>query len=357
MSKNKKLTYFQDKWLDKSSEFHLWLCKATENTEAKCRLCKSTFSLSNMGVRALKCHAETKSHQKLVQDQLKISTFFEKRRNVSKESSEKTDSFSNKTVDACSSSSEEVVIVKPSSSQSTIPISFQDGGKLNAEIRWVLKHVVSGYSDNSVTDSIDLFKVMFPDSKIAPLMELGKDKLKYLANYGIAPYFQEILKEEVSTSEWFSISYDESLNKSVQESEMDLVLRYWDDMIEKVQVRYWDSMFLGHTKAVDLLKSINDGLTGLDLSRQIQLSMDGPNVNWKVLSEMKKEREEAGLSKLVDIGSCNLHIVHGALQTATEETGWKLKAVLKGSFQLFKDSPARRDDFISVTGSTTFTLL
>ena len=51
--------------------------------------------------------------------------------------------------------------------QGTIPFTFQDGGKLNAEIRWVLKHVVSGYSDNSVKDSVNVFKAMFLDSKIS----------------------------------------------------------------------------------------------------------------------------------------------------------------------------------------------
>ena len=41
----------------------------------------------------------------------------------------------------------------------TIPFTFQDGGKLNAEIGCTVKHVVSGYSDHSVTDSVTLFSV------------------------------------------------------------------------------------------------------------------------------------------------------------------------------------------------------
>ena len=53
-------------------------------------------------------------------------------------------------------------------------------------------------------------------------------------------------------------------------------------------------MFLGHTTPIDLSKRINDGLTDLDLPKQIQLSMDGASVYWKLLCEIKKEREEAG---------------------------------------------------------------
>jgi len=48
-------------------------------------------------------------------------------------------------------------------------------------------------------------------------------------------------------------------------------------------------MFLGHATAADLLKNIKDVLSGFDLSKQIQLSMDGPSVNRQVLSDMRKE--------------------------------------------------------------------
>ena len=62
------------------------------------------------------------------------------------------------------------------------------------------------YSDNSVTGSVNLFHSMFPDSKIASIMELDKDKLKYVVNYVIAPYFPQSLREQVSSSESFVIS-------------------------------------------------------------------------------------------------------------------------------------------------------
>ena len=84
--------------------------------------------------------------------------------------------------------------------------------------------------------------------------------------------------------------------------------------------------------------------------------MDGSSVNLKVLNEISKERENVSLSKLINVGSCNLHVVHGALKSATEATGWNLKSIMKSSFQVLKDSPARREDYISITGSTVFPL-
>ena len=47
-------------------------------------------------------------------------------------------------------------------------------------------------------------------------------------------------------------------------------------------------------------------------------------MNWKVLRDMKKEKEEAGLNNLVNISSCNLHVVLVTLKSATEETKWNL---------------------------------
>ena len=55
---------------------------------------------------------------------------------------------------------------------------------------------------------------------------------------------------------------------------MDLVLKFCDTSKNKVQVHYWDSMFLGHETAADLLKKINDRLAGLDLSKKNQIFND-----------------------------------------------------------------------------------
>ena len=74
--------------------------------------------------------------------------------------------------------------------------------------------------------------------------------------------------------------------------------------------------------------------------------MDGP----KFLDIIKKEREEAKLSKLIDIGSCDLHSVYGSFKIGCEKTEWDIKRLLKSCFQVFKDSPARREDYISITG-------
>ena len=80
MSKKAKQTYFKDAWLT-SSEFSRWIARSTIKTEARCKLCKINFGLSNMGVTALKSYSQSKGHQKLVKEKEEISNFFKKKAN------------------------------------------------------------------------------------------------------------------------------------------------------------------------------------------------------------------------------------------------------------------------------------
>ena len=157
-----------------------------------------------MGIRALRSHAGNKSHVRKVKERAEIKNFFAKRNDIRPANLSSEEKQLQSSLDT-----EDLVEIQPScsaNSQSTILLIFQDEGKLNTEIWWVLKHVVSGYSDNSVTGSVNLFRSMFPDCKIAGIMELDKDKLIHVVNYGIAPYFTQLLREQVSSSEWFVIS-------------------------------------------------------------------------------------------------------------------------------------------------------
>ena len=101
---------------------------------------------------------------------------------------------------------------------------------------------------------------MFPDSEIAKSFQLGLTKIKYLTNFGIAPYHKSVLLERIKESPCFVISYNESLNPAIQICEMDLLARYFDETEERVKIRYLDSQFLGHGTSNDLKKSFNESL-------------------------------------------------------------------------------------------------
>ena len=99
---------------------------------------------------------------------------------------------------------------------------------------------------------------------------------------------------------------------------------------------------VGHIRSDDLVKSFNDELNELDLTKLIQISMDGPNSNLKFLSEIKKLRIKDELACLTDIGCCNLQPSRHSwsIQTVSEGSSWNLHKIVKGSFTFLHDIPA-----------------
>ena len=227
---------------------------------------------------------------------------------------------------------------------------------MRAEILWAMKGVMAHFSFRSSSDIGNLFQSMFPDSGIAKKFTCGKTKMNYLICFGLAPYFREKLLQKIKDSECVAISFDESLNKEFQTEQMDIIVRYFYE--DKVVSQYFDSQFMGHTAATDLLHHLKCSLSKFSNRKLLQISMDGPRVNWKLLSLLCEDREkdDADLPKLLNIGSCGLHVVHGAFYTGCRTTDWNIDGILRALYYLFEDSPARREDYTSVTESTVFPL-
>ncbi|KAF7668616.1 hypothetical protein LDENG_00299570 [Lucifuga dentata] len=70
---------------------------------------------------------------------------------------------------------------------------------LRAEVIWVLRTVTSHHSFRSNDGTEEVFKAMFPDSELALTFTCGKDKNRYVAKFGLAPY---IKKNENSRSQY-----------------------------------------------------------------------------------------------------------------------------------------------------------
>ena len=127
-------------------------------------------------------------------------------------------------------------------------------------------------------------------------------------------------------------------------------------MSMKKSLSYAIGSFLDHTHSDDLVKVFSDGLNELDLTKLIQISMDGTNSNLIFSSKIKKLRIKDELVSLFDFGSCNLHVILGAFKTGSESSNWNLHKILKGFFTLLHDIPARRNDYFSMTGSSEYLL-
>ena len=111
-------------------------------------------------------------------------------------------------------------------------------------------------------------------------------------------------------------------------------------------------MFIGHGAAVDLENVMNLHVKNkLWYGNIIQLSMDGPNVNWALFDRLQETLDAEYDHKLINIGSCGLHTLHNRFRDGAQSTDWGLGGILNALYRLFKDVPARREDYINATGN------
>ena len=143
----------------------------------------------------------------------------------------------------------------------------QSRSTLYAEIKWALKVVRSHFSYRSCQGLNALFMDMFGECQVANGFKLSRTKCSYLVRFGLLPYFRDSLVKEVKSSPFFSISFDESLNKALQKNQMDIQIRYWCPIINMIKVRYWGSTFQYSTSAEVLVTELLEVLKDLDISK------------------------------------------------------------------------------------------
>ena len=114
---------------------------------------------------------------------------------------------------------------------------------------------------------------MFPDSDIAKKCTCGEKKASYLTCLGIALYFKSLLKEKIRSADGYVLLFDESLNSELEKKQMDFHVRIWNH--NKVETHYYDSQFLGHASAGDMLEKFHPWKEDLSFRNLIQLCMDG----------------------------------------------------------------------------------
>ena len=95
---------------------------------------------------------------------------------------------------------------------------------------------------------------MFPDSQIVKSFQISKTKCAYYVVYGLTPYFKELLFQNIKASPFYSVLFDKSLNHHLQEDQMDVQIRFWDDQSGEVETRYLKSRFFKRPDAENILE-------------------------------------------------------------------------------------------------------
>ena len=139
--------------------------------------------------RLLVSHALGKKHSSITS---KLQTFFKPRKSQSSTSTDNEKPTSSNMCDLTKSFDDSLVSTSNEMRQSTLEFVITNSEKTKAEILWALNCVTSGYSNNSCSDLNSLFQVMFPDSEIAKLFQLGPDKIRYMVNFWNCTLFQKL---------------------------------------------------------------------------------------------------------------------------------------------------------------------
>ncbi|KAJ8665679.1 hypothetical protein QAD02_007341 [Eretmocerus hayati] len=150
---------------------------------------------------------------------------------------------------------------------------------------------------------------------------MEKDKLSYGITHGLGPFFQNELADDIRSCEVYTASIDEALNKVVKKGQMDVMIRIWKD--GEVHTRYLTSVSLEEAKALNILAALRVALVknGLVLKCLLQISIDGPAVMLKFLSDLKTFLNDSpNEPKILGTGTCSLHIVSEVYRTALIST-------------------------------------
>ena len=330
------LASFQDDWLA-DDVYKTWVRKVDgQPHKAYCILCRKTIDLSNGGSSALASHHAGKKHQGVWKERAenRIGKLF------------------NST--PLGTSSTAAVDGRPINSTLT-PFVLSDD-VLDAEIIWCLHLVQSHQSYRSCNSLPEIFRPMFKTCPIAQQFQMKKDKVKYLIVYGLYPALKANLRERINQSPCFSVSFDESLNHHQQKCQMDVNVRYWNESKHIAESAYYDSKFVLRPNALNLKEELLKAIEDLSIRKFIHLGMDGPSTNWNVLDLIDEHLVSHGFVKTLNIGSCSLHVLHGAFQTGILASDWEIEKVLKSLFKIFDDSPARRDVYLNEGTSEVFPL-
>ena len=156
---------------------------------------------------------------------------------------------------------------------------------------------------------------MFPDSSIAKKFKCGATKCAFICTFGLAPHFKQLLSKKPQGNEYVLL-FDESLNVKTQLKQCDFHVRLWDG--DTVVSRFFDSQFMGRATANDLKETYEKCTEELSKSEMLQISMDGPNMNWSFYSNVEQSLQNDHSVCLINLGSCGLHIVHGTFQKGVE---------------------------------------
>lgn len=215
-----------------------------------------------------------------------------------------------------------------------------------AELIWCLKMISGNIPTNFCQDIAHVFRAMFPSPGAVPEeLSLNPTKARYLISDALGPHFRKKILNDIGSS-YFTLLFDETTNNAGAK-ELQTAVRYWSEERRNVATCHLETFFLGHATAETVKAHLLKALDNADLpqAKLLMLGSDGPKVNQKVFLLMNEDVKAVRGKGLVNLGFCNIHMVHNAFQKGLEELGSDASELIISLYSFFKDWPSRWEDF------------
>ena len=180
-----------------------------------------------------------------------------------------------------------------------------------AEICCCLDIIDSNCSFWAADADNEKYRKMFPDSAIANSYKQKSDKVKYMLQFGVAPFMRSVILNELKGLP-FSFRFDETTTSQVKK-QYDAYATYNSKHFGRIITVYLGTLFVGKFTSEDLLNHLNDMLNKIQLSFNciLSLGMDGPIVNLVFKSKLEIDLEKHKKT-LMDVGTCPLRVASNA---------------------------------------------
>lgn len=103
------------------------------------------------------------------------------------------------------------------------------------------------------------------------------------------------------------------------------MMNYWDENEARIHTRYLNSLFLEKSTASNMLQELVTAIasTILYLEKLVKLSIDGANVNLKLIFDLKSHMGVYldSEKQILDVGTCSFHTK--AHKSALIKVGWE----------------------------------
>ena len=212
---------------------------------------------------------------------------------------------------------------------------------VTAKIYQCLQVVSSNYSFSSTEADNNLYKIMFPGSRIAASYSQGKTKVRYNIQFRIDNCYYDVNNTPCT------FKFDESTSSQIKK-QYDGYLQYWSAKYDDVINCYCRSLFVGHCTHEQLIEHYYEFTKNLklDSSFLLHLGIDGPSVNNAFQQKLFDGLHEKEGTSFLNMETCWLHKVHNAYQTALKELKFDSDQFAVDIDSFFKLSSARREDYI-----------